>query len=860
MDIGIENLTHHMPAILEYEASFSHQLDDWSTLDRLARINNTGIDIGKTKEEFKQLSKLLCHNLAQEISKNLMQEIGSVAQVSVDILVRNLFERTADIGFLSTDKDIRQFLANGPLRSPDNLQERFKEYVTKYSVYEDVVLLDTEGNVLVSLDETVVPKHSFDPLLQASLEASGAFVETFRHTDLQPHKEISLAYSCAVLSEQKKPLGVLVLFFKFDDEVQGIFQHLSRSEDWTVLTLLDQDNKVIASSDIWQIPLGVTLEVHKGEGVGVTRFRGRQYLAKTCKTKGYEGYKGLGWMGHAMIPLEYAFLPKLHQLSWEKEGMDLTPIMQTSKLFSEEIKAIPCKASKIQKELDRTVINGKLMDETGTIGMVLGEISRAGVVTKEIFEEAIEKLYKTVISTLLSDAQFSSALAIDIMDRNLYERANDCRWWALAGDFRRILAQESISPKDQALLTSILSYINNLYTVYTNLLLYDAHHKVVAVSASLGTEPWQLDSETWLGKTLEGAWANQTLRLTNTQHYAVSEFEPTPLYKKGEATYIYNAAICPLEGVTKACGGIGIVFDSEPQFRAILNDALPKTAAGEVKEGCFGLLTTRQGRIISSTHPAFAIGETFLVEKRFLEMPNGTSLSGLAQLQEWNYVVGATCSKGYREFKSAHDVYHCDVIALTYVPIGKEEPKSQNTTTKAPALVITIPKELELSRDKTKVITFEIGGEWFGFRAEQCACVLSAEGITPILSKETSYVAGFLTFKEKTLYVVNLSAKMEPSTRKIRDTDEIVVIRIEGNLHLEYIGIVASRIGEVQHIPHALIDPLAGLMGVMDLFSEAVIRNPQSEHAKMVTLLCASKIANRLVDPDRQKIHSIWST
>jgi len=32
------------------------------------------------------------------------------AQVAVDIVIRNLFERTADIGFLATDDDIREFI------------------------------------------------------------------------------------------------------------------------------------------------------------------------------------------------------------------------------------------------------------------------------------------------------------------------------------------------------------------------------------------------------------------------------------------------------------------------------------------------------------------------------------------------------------------------------------------------------------------------------------------------------------------------------------------------------------------------------------------------------------------------------
>ncbi len=34
------------------------------------------------------------------------------SQVAIDILIRNLFERRADIGFLATDDDIRLFLEN----------------------------------------------------------------------------------------------------------------------------------------------------------------------------------------------------------------------------------------------------------------------------------------------------------------------------------------------------------------------------------------------------------------------------------------------------------------------------------------------------------------------------------------------------------------------------------------------------------------------------------------------------------------------------------------------------------------------------------------------------------------------------
>ena len=55
--------------------------------------------------------------------KKAVLSLRSDARVTIDILIRNLFERTADIGFLATDSEIRRFaeMANG---GQDDLEER----------------------------------------------------------------------------------------------------------------------------------------------------------------------------------------------------------------------------------------------------------------------------------------------------------------------------------------------------------------------------------------------------------------------------------------------------------------------------------------------------------------------------------------------------------------------------------------------------------------------------------------------------------------------------------------------------------------------------------------------------------------
>ena len=59
-----------------------------------------------TRAGFAKLEQELVVSLVQEKVRNVMAGIGTKAQYVIDIVVRNLFERTADIGFLATDSAI----------------------------------------------------------------------------------------------------------------------------------------------------------------------------------------------------------------------------------------------------------------------------------------------------------------------------------------------------------------------------------------------------------------------------------------------------------------------------------------------------------------------------------------------------------------------------------------------------------------------------------------------------------------------------------------------------------------------------------------------------------------------------------
>ncbi|MFA9238639.1 MAG: hypothetical protein ACEQSQ_01970 [Candidatus Paceibacteria bacterium] len=127
------------------------------------------------------------------------------SQVAIDILIRNLFERTADIGFLATDDDIRNFIQNYVSIYNDdsvilrqNIQNRFKEYVSKYSVYFDIVLLDTHGKVMVRLNDEIKTEKVDLSFVQKVLNSNEDYVETYKFHEFIPQYKKSLIYSCKV--------------------------------------------------------------------------------------------------------------------------------------------------------------------------------------------------------------------------------------------------------------------------------------------------------------------------------------------------------------------------------------------------------------------------------------------------------------------------------------------------------------------------------------------------------------------------------------------------------------------------------------------------------------------------------------
>jgi len=848
-EYNVTPLLKYMTPLQDNKDKLNDLTKNWDTLSLLSKLGEAGVNMDEIKSNFTKLSNELIDNLANEMLRKSISEMNSKAQVAVDIVIRNLFERTADIGFLATDEDIREFLrviktpySDGYNERLPSIKKRFREYVEKYSVYFDIVLINTNGDVIANIDETNTIKKSTDSIINEAINSRKEYVETYKYHDFLPQYPKTLVYSYKVTDsneENSEVLGVLSLCFRFTDEMKSIFKNLINIDNKECITLLDQSGEVIASSDKYHIPLGATLEQVTHDPYKVVSFGGRDYLAKSCLTNGYQGFYGLGWYGHIMVPVEHAF----EHLS--NDGFDISEelllaILQNGKQFSNKLKDIPLQANSIQYNLNRAIWNGNInqsntqrIDNKQFSRSLLLEIRKTGESTKNIIGSSIANLTKTMV---FGDTIFLADLIVDIMDRNLYERANDVRWWALSSSFRTILSKEQISMTDKEQMYTILHHINSLYTVYTNLFIYDTNGVIVAVSNN--------DEAHLVGKKLNEPWIEKSLKLEDASKYNVSEFEPSKFYNN-EYTYIYNASIRSDKDESKVVGGIGIVFDAKEQFQKMIEESLPKNNLGKIKDGVFAVLSTQKRTIIASNDSNHITGSILPLDEKYFQLNPGEGLNEIITYNGHYYALGVKCSKGYREYKSNNDDYVNNVYSFYFSYI------SDITDT-------TVIKEKEYALEKDivssdvensiDVASFYIGKKWLGIDA---SCVIESISISEMDSaiqlESDHHFKGTLLYEDKVIVVIDIQNFIKEGVNE--PYSEIIIVKF--GTKKEYIGILVTSLGDIPEVDTNRIKELNEyIVGSNTLISSVVFPLNQQEQSEPLTLIDIKKIDKTLVEPE----------
>ncbi|MCT7610817.1 chemotaxis protein CheW [Aliarcobacter butzleri] len=825
----------------KYKDELGTLSSSWDMLALLGQLGDINIDIGKTKENFLNLTSTLLNHLSFQQIKKVTQEMRFKSQVTIDVLIRNLFERTADIGFLATDDDIRLFLENFVSKYDENslvikqeIQKKFKEYVSKYSVYFDIVLFDIHGKIVVRLNEDINLEKVDTSFIQKVLNTSDDYIESYKYHDFLPQYKKSLVYSYKVTKSNdsgSKDLGVLALCFRFTDEMNAIFGNLVDAKNKECLTILDEDGYVIASSDKEHINLGVKLPIVLNENYKIVSYAGRDYIAKTCETNGYQGFYGLKWYGHIMIPLEYAFLSdELNSLVVDENIIN--SMMENEQHFSKELKEVFYNSKTIQDNLIRVIWNGNIVQSK--LNSTNREFSRALLneigITGNKANSSLDNLNQTIISSILKDCEFLSSLAIDIMDRNLYERANDCRWWALNSYFKEALDDYSTISEKKEELSSILKYINDLYTVYSNLIIFDKSGKIIAVSN---------EKEQYLiGKILTQDWIEKTLTLKDTSKYCVSKFEKTNLYEN-ESTYIYCSAIRSFKDDNDVVGGIAIVFDSSAQFYTMLDEILPKDIYGNKQKGVYAFFTDKNKQIIATTSTNFEVNSYLDIDDSFFKLKNGQNLSRIIEFRGNYYAVGVKCSSGYREYKSAVDDYKNDVLSFVFILIGKANSNVILSHSKTKFLT---SQKREFTGETIELATFYLGKRLLAVNSKNVIESIGIEELQESIEMDKkNHFKGMVLHKNKLISVLDIrdfvNEEIEDGTLK-----NIILVEYDKDNVEHCVGLLVSSLETICTVEEKSIQHIQNHFLGTGTLIESLVDIKDSEDSKIAMLLNIKKL------------------
>lgn len=256
--------------------------------------------------------------------------LTDMAQTLVQIIVRNLYERTADVRWWATDDAIFKCLEEPTEANILHAIKRLGVINRFYTVYMNLVLADKTGRVMA-----VSRPDLFSSIIGGSVATENWFKESIRHASGDDYSvddihdsaihggKPAAVYAASVRRGGElngEILGVLGVYFDWGPQSKSIVSDeptLSQDE-WSRTRILMLDNKlrVIASSDGQGVY--TTFDLHtKGQQKG-TIYDAKGNIVAFARTIGYESYDGLGW--------HCAIIQRLHtedEITTQLKGMNI---------------------------------------------------------------------------------------------------------------------------------------------------------------------------------------------------------------------------------------------------------------------------------------------------------------------------------------------------------------------------------------------------------------------------------------------------------------------------------------------------------------------------------------------------------
>ncbi len=234
--------------------------------------------------------------------------LTEMAQTLVQLIVRNLFERTADVRWWATDSAFTDAMESPSEESFLFATKRLGVINRFYTVYMNLLLVEPGGKVVACSEPTKYPNAIGSDVSRARWFAEAMqcrtgddYVVDDIHVDEIHNNKPVAVYSTAVRKGGEingETLGVLGVYFDWPEQSRSIVcdEPPFGKEEWdrSRVMLLDSKHNIIASSDGKGLLQPFPLQANGTKGSYID---GNGDIVAYAKTIGYEEYDGLGWYG-----------------------------------------------------------------------------------------------------------------------------------------------------------------------------------------------------------------------------------------------------------------------------------------------------------------------------------------------------------------------------------------------------------------------------------------------------------------------------------------------------------------------------------------------------------------------------------
>ena len=272
--------------------------------------------IGDVSARFTNQVDQKTHDI-ERLSQQIMSDIANLrgarladlALNMIDLIDRNLYERSCDVRWWSTDAAVVDRCTRKKVYSSQSTAKRLEVILDSYTVYLDIWVCDRAGKVIANgrperykkARTAKVGDHSwFRKALEC--EPGGYAVGDIGISPELDNRQVA-TYAAPVRKgglANSAVIGVICVFFDLQAQSQTVVDAvrlLPEEKARTRCLIVDAQGLVIAASDRQGVLTEIVHLQNQNKTLGHYRDERNSQVIAYALTPGYETYKGLGWFG-----------------------------------------------------------------------------------------------------------------------------------------------------------------------------------------------------------------------------------------------------------------------------------------------------------------------------------------------------------------------------------------------------------------------------------------------------------------------------------------------------------------------------------------------------------------------------------